>query len=200
MAALAPMPIASVRRATAVNPGDLRNCRTAWRRSCMGICPRARLSLRPRGNLSLINHATVEEVDAAGGLPRILRIVRDHAYRGPGGIQLTQEVHDSIAVLRVEVSGRLVRQQDERVTRDGTRDRHSLLLAPRELRGQVARAVSHADTLERSCGAPMPLGRWHAPIGERQLDIFHHRQIANEIEGLKDEANLPVADHRALAG
>ena len=37
-------------------------------------------------------------------------------------------------------------------------------------------------------------------IGQRQLDVFEHREIANQIEALEDEPDLAIADARALRG
>jgi len=43
-----------------------------------------------------------------------------------------------------------------------------------------------------------PFGGFHAAVGERQLDVLEHRQIANQVEALKDEPDLAVAYARAL--
>ena len=37
------------------------------------------------------------------------------------------------------------------------------------------------------------LGRLHAAVGERQLDVLEHRQVADQVEALEDEADLAVA-------
>ena len=42
------------------------------------------------------------------------------------------------------------------------------------------------------------LARTHAAIGQRQLDVFENRQIADEIEALEDESDLAIADARAI--
>src|SRR5262245_19920402 len=59
-----------------------------------------------------LDDAAVEQMDGAVGVPRVARVVRDHADRGALTVQLAEQLHDRLAVLRVEVSGRLVRQQD----------------------------------------------------------------------------------------
>ena len=38
----------------------------------------------------------------------------------------------------------------------------------------------------------------HPAIGQRQLDVFINRQVADEIEALENEADLAIADARAL--
>jgi hypothetical protein len=67
----------------------------------------------------------------------------------PGAVQFPQQLHHRLAVLRVEVAGRLVGEQDERVAHQGARHRDALLLAARELAGQVLGAVRHPHLLER---------------------------------------------------
>ncbi len=73
-------------------------------------------------------------------------------------MQLAQQLHHRLAVGRVEVAGRLVRQEDGRIARDRARDRDALLLAARELRREVLHPVRHADALE---------GRLHPPSAVR---------------------------------
>ena len=64
-------------------------------------------------------------------------------------MQLAQQIHHRFAALRIEVAGRLVGEQDERLAGDGARDGDALLLTARQLAGQVLRAVRHADAFER---------------------------------------------------
>src|SRR5437899_150207 len=88
----------------------------------------------------LLDDAAVEEVDAALGMPRVSRIVRDHANRRPGLVQLAEEVHHGLAAAGIEVSGRLVGEQNQRLARHGARDGDALLLTARELAREVLRA------------------------------------------------------------
>ena len=139
-------------------------------------------------------------MDAAVGVARVARIVRDHADRRAGAVQLAQQIHHRFAAARVEVAGRLVREQDERLAGDGARDGDALLLTAGELARQVLRAMRHADALERRLDALLALGRLHAAVGERQLDVLEHGEIADQVEALEDEPDLAVADARALRG
>ena len=116
----------------------------------------------------------------------------------PCAMQFAQQVHDRFAVLRVEVSGRLVREQDGRLSADGAGHGDALLLTAGELRGQVLRAVRHADALERGVGALTALGRLHAAVDQRQLDVLEDREVANQVEALEDEPDFAVAHARAL--
>src|SRR5687767_2464484 len=89
----------------------------------------------------LIDHPPVEKGDYAVSMPRILRVVSNHADRRPATMELAQQLHHRLAVLRIEISGWLVRQQYRRVAGDRPRNCHSLLLTARELRRIVVGAV-----------------------------------------------------------
>src|SRR5260370_11179951 len=60
------------------------------------------------------------------------------------------------------------------------------------------RAVRHPDALERRFGALPALRRLHPAVGERQLHVLEHREIADQVEALEDEPDLAVADAGAL--
>src|SRR5438046_10127718 len=115
IAVFAPMPSASTMMMVALKPGALRISRSAWRRS-VNTDPVlfSDSLLHP-----LLDHTAVEQMDAALGVPGVARIVRDHADGGAAAVQLLEQVHHGFAAARVEVAGRLVRQQDERLAGDG---------------------------------------------------------------------------------
>ena len=147
---------------------------------------------------ALVDDAAVEQVDAAVGVARVARIVRHHADGRAALMQLAEQIHHRFAALRIEVAGRLVGEQDDRLAGDRARHGDALLLTARELAGQVLGAMRHADALERRRDPLLALGGAHAAIGERQLDVLEHREIADQVEALKDESDLAVADARAL--
>src|SRR5216684_5931798 len=89
--------------------------------------------------------ASVEEMDVPIRVTRVPGIVRDHADRCAALMQLAQQIHDGFTALRIEIAGRLVRQEDHGFTPDGPSDGDALLLSPRELAGKVFRTVRHAD-------------------------------------------------------
>src|SRR5574341_2194691 len=74
-----------------------------------------RTSGRPAGRRSrraprdaLLDDPAVEQVNDAVRVPGVARVVGHHADGGAVAVQLAQELHDRLAALRVEVSGRLV--------------------------------------------------------------------------------------------
>jgi hypothetical protein len=69
-------------------------------------------------------------------------------------VQLAEQLHHGFAVLRVQVAGRLVRQQDRRRSGDGAGDGDAAADRPRAAR-EVLGAVRHPDLLERGHHAPL---------------------------------------------
>ena len=106
------------------------------------------------------------------GVRRVARVVRHHADGGAGLVQLLEQIHHRLAVLRIQVARGLVGQQNRRLAAHRARHGDALLLAARELAGQVLGAVRHAHALERRRHALLALGRAHAAVGERQLDVL----------------------------
>ena len=147
-----------------------------------------------------VDDASVEEVDAAIGVPRVAWVVGDHADRRAGLVELAEELHDRFAALRIEVAGRLVGEQDDRLAGDRARHGDALLLTAGQLARQVFRAVRHAHALEGVGHTLAAFGRPHPAVGERQLDVLEHRQVANQVEALEDESDLAIADPRPLRG
>src|SRR5262245_42212733 len=62
----------------------------------------------------------------------------------------------------------------------------------------VVHAVRHADALEGMHGGLAALVGGHGgPVGQRQLDVLQDSQVADQVEGLEDEADALVAHFRA---
>ena len=69
-------------------------------------------------------------------------IVRDEHERAAATlVHVHEQVDDLVAGHAVEIPRRLVGQQNRRIVRERARDRHSLLLAARQLRRVVPRAI-----------------------------------------------------------
>src|SRR5579862_131896 len=74
------------------------------------------------------NDAAVEQMNCAIGNAGVARIVRHHADRRAFAMQLPQQVHHGFAVLRVQVTSRLVRQQNRRLADESAGHGDALLL------------------------------------------------------------------------
>src|SRR6266852_2019097 len=149
--------------------------------------------------LGFFDDAAVEEVNGALGKFGVALVVGDHADGGAVAVQVAQQLHDRFAVFGVQVSGGLVSHQDERIADQSAGHSDTLLLTAGELRGIVAQTVGHADALERILHFLLALAGAGAAIGERQLYVFVNGEVADQVEGLENEANLAIANARALA-
>src|SRR6185312_17071421 len=96
-----------------------------------------------------IGYLSVDDVHVPVSAPRELRIVRDQNDRRAHVIDLLEQVHYLTRHEGVEVSGRLIREQEGGIPGDRPRDRNALLLAARQLRGHVLHARGEPDELER---------------------------------------------------
>ncbi len=116
-------------------------------------------------------------------------------------IELLEDVHDLDARARIEVSGRLVGEDDRRLVDERARDRDALLLTARQLVRKVVKALAEADDLERLHGAAVTLGRLHlrpAVVEQGQLDVVERRGPRQQVEALEHEPDLLVADDGQL--
>lgn len=76
-------------------------------------------------------HHAVEEADDALGAGGDAVVVSDHDD-GPAGFpKVVKQGHDLLPALRVEVSRRLIGQEDRRIVGQGARQRDPLLLSSR---------------------------------------------------------------------
>ena len=110
-------------------------------------------------------------------------------------VQLGEQGDHVGAVRGVEVTGRLVGEQDLRPVRERARHRDTLLLAPGELGGVVVAAIREPDALEQ---LERPAARLLAAQLERHLDVLPRRERRDQVEGLEHEADLLGAHAGAL--
>ena len=76
-------------------------------------------------------------------MPAIDGVVRDHRRRGAElAVDALEHLEHELAGLEVERAGRLVAEQHVGPLGDRARDRDALLLAARELRGEVVDAIA----------------------------------------------------------
>ena len=123
--------------------------------------------------------------------------MRGHQHRRAGAVDAIEQPHDSDRCAGVEVSRRLVGQEDEGTVDEGAGDRHPLLLAAGQLVGQVVALLGQADQVEDLgdlgadyvLGAPDHLeGEGHVLVdglvGE-QLEVLEHAaDVASQIGDL----------------
>ena len=106
-------------------------------------------------------------------------------------VELLDQVHDPLARLPVQVSGRLIREQNPRLVGEGPRKSDPLLLTTRKLSRIVARAVPQSHPLEkrhrpRTNGASI-LFRSALSKLHRHHHVLEGGECGKEMEGLKYE-------------
>src|SRR2546423_14485598 len=130
---------------------------------------------------------------------RALRVRGHHNGRPLRAVNLADELEDPLAGARVEVPGRLVREDECRAVDDGAPDGDALHLAAGELVRVVRGARAEADVVEDLARALGRLGAPHAGEREREGDVLDHVQRRDQVEELEDEADRRAAQHRQRA-
>ena len=105
-------------------------------------------------------------------------------------VELSQELHDLLAVVAIEVSGRFVGQQQFRLGDDCTGDGYPLHFAARQFGGKMGGPFSEANSLQKFGGAFLCLATARAIEHQRQGDVLQDGQGRKEIEELKDKSDL----------
>src|SRR6185503_15540055 len=113
-------------------------------------------------------------------------------------MQLAEQPHDLESRRRVEVARRFVGEEDAGVVHERAGDRHALALSSRQLVGPVVHPVAQPDPFERLCGARAPFLGAEAGVNEGQLHVVQRVGAGQEIERLKYEPDLLVADPRQV--
>ena len=140
--------------------------------------------------------------DDARSVLRDVVLVRDHQHRDAAlEVQPLEDPHHLDAGARVEVAGRLVGEQDRRVGDERARDRDALLLTAGQLIRVMIGALAEADRRRalpsRACAVPTAF-IFAAAVEQRQLDVVERGRSRQQVESLKDEADLLVPDFREL--
>ncbi len=105
-------------------------------------------------------------------------------------IDALDHVEHQDAGAEVERAGRLVAEQQRRALGHGARDGHALLLAARELGGEVVQPVAEADQRQRVLGVERVVG----DVGDER-HVLARGEAGDEVVELEDEADVlaPVA-------
>ncbi len=94
---------------------------------------------------------------------------------------------------RVQRRGRLVEQHDLRLHAQRPGNRHTLLLATRELPWELVRLLRNAYPLKVVHGDFLGLAPWHLAHPHRcQGAVFQNAQVREQVEVLEDHAHLPA--------
>ena len=91
-------------------------------------------------------------------------------------LEFVEGLHHERSGCGVQVSRRLIRQDDGRIVDEGARDGNPLHLSARELGDAVVPVVDRQrDGLQRMDGAHLTLSPRHVGVRQRQHDVFDDR-------------------------
>jgi predicted 3-demethylubiquinone-9 3-methyltransferase (glyoxalase superfamily) len=145
--------------------------------------------------------ASIFDVNHSVGEAQYTRVVCDdqHSARGilgdPG-----QQRHDRIAVLSVEGSRGLVRENGRWLSHDGPCDGDPLLFAAAELEWKCVHLVRETDHDQGVLGLGDGACRVVAAHVQRQADIVRSRQGRKQMVALKDEPHMVAPELGQLLG
>ena len=146
----------------------------------------------------LFHDLTVEQVDDAVGVASVALRVGHHDDGGAFLVEVGEQVHHLATVLRVEVTCRFVGEDELGVGDDGAGDGHPLLLTARQLLREVVFAMSDVHAGHDGLHTLLALGSRDVHVAQRQFDVLIHIQLINEVETLKHEANVALAELGAV--
>ncbi len=129
----------------------------------------------------------------AVGISGIVLGVRDHDYRGTLTVKFGKQFHDLGSVFRVEVTCGLVGKNESRLGDDGACYGHTLLLTSGELLREVLGPVAYVHAFQHVVYTAFALRCGHSEIGQRQFHVFIHVEFVDEVETLKHEPDLALA-------
>lgn len=128
----------------------------------------------------------------------IVGIVGDHDDGGSVLVEFREQLHHLGTVLRVEVTGRLIGEDELRTEDHSTGDGHALLLTAGELVREVLGTMTDVHALHHLLHFLLALSLGYAEIGKRQFYVLLHVELVDEVETLEHETDLSFADGRAL--
>jgi hypothetical protein len=108
-------------------------------------------------------------------------------------VKFAEEIEDLAAGLRIEVSGRLVGEEERRLVDECPRDGDALALTAGQLVRLMAHPILETDGDQRLFGQLAPLRTWNLRVDERQLHVLQRCGARQKIECLEDETDLLVA-------
>ena len=143
----------------------------------------------------LVENFTVDDVDLTVALVGEVLIVRDDNQRDALLlVEAEKQVLDAFASSGIEVTGRLVGEDDFWIIDDGASDTDALFLAAGKVVSLVFGLVGELNDFERLEGAAATFAETDAIDFERQNDVVEHGIVGVHKEALEDEAELFVAE------
>src|SRR2546423_1373979 len=134
--------------------------------------------------------AALDLDDPAAHLVDDVGVVRDHDHRGTGAVDPVQEPHDLDRGVRVEVSGGLVGEQDQRPVDERPGHRDPLLLTTGELVRIPVLLAAEADQFEHLRDDPAGDALGLADHLQGEGHVLVRRPVGQQPEVLENAADL----------
>src|SRR5437868_482852 len=128
------------------------------------------------------------------GQPRI--VGDDDGRDAEAAVEVEQQLVDPFAGRLVEITGRLVGEQEARLQDESAGERHALLLAAGQLPGPVIEAVTQADQLEHLASDARRLLARQPADQRRHGGVVQRGELREQVVELEDEADVAVAEAR----
>ena len=152
------------------------------------------------GHLVADHEARRELDDALALLVDDAVVVGGHDHRRAGRVDAVEELHDADRRRRVEVSGRLVGQQDRRAVHEGAGDGDALLLTTGELVRAALLLAVQADHLQDLGHGGLDDVARAADHLERERDVLVDRLVGKQAVVLEDHADRAAQRRDLPAG
>src|SRR5438552_58841 len=146
------------------------------------------------GTSRLRGDPSVAQMNDAVSVPGVLERMGDLNDGRARGIEPAEQLHDFRGLIRVEVSRRLVGEEDLRARHKSPRDRDELLLAPGELRRVEVLLADDVEPVERFGHESGPLGGLDVLVGEREFQVLVDGQVVEQVVALEDETYMALVD------
>jgi len=111
-------------------------------------------------------------------------------------VQLLDYLHDDLPRLGIEVAGRLVGENNAGPRNQSPGNRHALLFAAGKLARLMISPMRQTDRGHRFLRQTVPGRRRDVRIYQRQLNVIKHGCLRKQVESLKNEPELLIADLR----
>jgi hypothetical protein len=143
---------------------------------------------------SVFEDAAVPEPNDAIGRGRDFSAVGDEYQReSMPFVELAEELQDLALALAVEITGRLIGQEETGLICQSTGYRDTLSLAHRKIHGAMVAPMAQANLHDEPLGPIDAFLTAPRTFEHRNLNILGRRQGAKQVKRLEDEANLSRA-------
>mgnify|MGYP001826202426 CR=1 FL=1 len=126
------------------------------------------------------------------------QFVRDHDDGRAAIVDLPEQVQHAVCHVRVEVTRRLVGQQESWLPGERSGNRDALLLAARQLRGEVLGSRGEAITFQAAHNAALAFFRIESSLPDRHIDVVKDVEFRDQVEALEYESDFLVPNPGAI--